>query len=518
MSEMDIAGYLERANRLYPDRLAVVCGEQRLTYREVYDYAIRVAGGLLELGLRRGDHVVDARWNGVEAVVYDWALALAGLVKVPLTPRLSAAEIAHLVRNADARAFLTEADQVEAIEAVRDGAPGVDFIVADSLPGILSSRHVVGSPLRDRIPNDPADLYALRYTGGTTGLPKAATQTHRAFVATAVNILLDYMDLREDDVLFPTQPYTHGGGIYTLPTAMRGCAQVFQRRFDVDGVLDIVERERVTVIKIVPTILYRLIQAQRDRPRDISTLRLVGYGAAPMPEQLLREGMEVFGCGFTQTYGSASAPATISTLNAQVHEQERRTPSKRLRSVGRPYCMTDVQIVDEDGRCLADGEVGEVTVGGPFVTEGFWNDPAESAKAVRNGRVFTGDLGYLEQGFLYLVGRMNDLINSGGFNVYPAEVEQVLISAPGVADAAVTAVPDPEWGERVVCAVVRQSGREASPGEILRYVRERLAGYKCPKYLHFVDRLPQTPNAKVDRKAVRALIQAALAEQPVGTG
>ena len=516
MSEMDIGGYLERATRLYGGHTAVICGARRLTYREVYDYAIRIAGGLLELGLRPGEHVVDARWNGVESVVYDWGLALAGLVKVPITPRLSAAEIVHLVRNANARAFLTEAEHTGAIKAVRDQVAEVDFIVADNTPGLLSSLHVLGSPLRDRVPCDPGELYALRYTGGTTGMPKAATQTHRAFVATAVNLLLDCMDLRADDVLFPTQPYTHGGGIYTVPAAMRGCAQVFQRRFDVDGVLDIIERERVTVIKIVPTILYRLIQAQRDRPRDISSLRLVGYGAAPMPEQLLREGMEVFACDFTQTYGSASAPATISTLNARDHERERRSPSKRLRSVGRPYSLTDVQIVDADGRSVADGEVGEVTVGGPFVTGGFWNDPAESAKAVRDGRVFTGDLGYLEDGFLYLVGRMNDLLNSGGFNVYPAEVEQVLISTPGVADAAVTAVPDLEWGDRVVCAVVRQPGTDTSAEDILRHVRGQLAGYKCPKHVHFLDALPQTANAKIDRKAVRALIQAALDGQPVG--
>jgi fatty-acyl-CoA synthase len=321
---------------------------------------------------------------------------------------------------------------------------------------------------------------------------------------------MDYMDLRENDILFPTQPYTHGGGIYSIPAAMRGCAQVFLRKFDVDDVLDTIERERVTVTKIVPTILYRLLQAQRERPRDLSSLRLIGYGAAPMPEQLLLAGMEVFGCGFTQTYGSASAPATISTLDERVHREERANPGKRLRSVGRPYSTTDVRIVDEDGNGLGEGEVGEVTVAGTFVTQGFWNDPAESAKAVRDGRVFTGDLGYLEQGFLYLVGRRNDLINSGGFNVYPAEVEQVLISTPGVADAAVTAVPDPEWGEKVVSAVVLEPGAGVGAYEILRHVRERLAGYKCPKYLHFVESLPQTPNAKVDRKATRSLIEQAL--------
>jgi fatty-acyl-CoA synthase len=513
MSDLDIAGYLERASRLFPTNTAVICGDTRLTYRELHTWAARIAGGLLSLGLKRGDHVVDARWNSAESVVYDWALALAGLVKVPLTPRLSAAEFAHLVENANARAFLTEAEHVAAIEAVRDKSSCVEFIVADGVKGVLCSAHIIGKPLHDRLPNGPSDLYALRYTGGTTGMPKAATQTHGAFVATAASILMDFINLREEDILFPTQPYTHGGGIYSLPAAMRGCTQVFQRRSDVDDLLDTIEREGVTVIKIVPTILYRLIQAQRRQPRNLSSLRLMAYGAAPMPEQLLLEGMEVFQCGFAQTYGSASAPATISTLDEVVHQEERANPGKRLRSVGRPYSMTDVQIVDDTGRCVPEGEVGEVSVGGAFITDGFWNDPQESAKAVRGGRVFTGDLGFLEKGYLYLVGRKNDLINSGGFNVYPAEVEQVLISAPGVADAAVTALPDPEWGEKVVCAVVLKPGSEVSPDQILGYVRKRLAGYKCPKYLRFVDALPQTPNAKVDRKATRRLIEDTLVTQ-----
>jgi fatty-acyl-CoA synthase len=513
MSELDIAGYLERAVRLFSANTAVVCGDVRLTYAEVHDQASRIADGLLSLGLRRGDHVVDARWNSAESVVVDWALALAGLVKVPLTPRLSAAEFAHLVDNANARAFLTEAEHIDAIEAVRKASTHVEFIVADGVDGALSRADIFGKPLQDRRPNDPADMYALRYTGGTTGLPKAATQTHRAFVATAVSILTDYMDLQDDDVLFPTQPYTHGGGIYSVPAAMRGCAQVFLRKFDVDDVLDIIELERVTVTKIVPTILYRLLQAQRERPRDLSSLRLIGYGAAPMPEQLLIEAMDVFECGFTQTYGSASAPATIATLNERVHEAERANPGKRLRSVGRPYCMTDVQILDEAGINVSEGQVGEVAVAGSFVTQGFWNDPEETAKAVRGGRVFTGDLGYLEKGYLYLVGRKNDLINSGGFNVYPAEVEQVLISIPGVADAAVTAVPDHEWGEKVVSAVVLEPDAALTPDDILKRVREQLAGYKCPKYVQFVERLPQTPNAKLDRKATRALIEATLAAQ-----
>ncbi|MEV0111156.1 AMP-binding protein [Nocardia sp. NPDC050799] len=512
---MDASAYLERAARLFGNNIAVRDADREVTYRQLHDEASRVASGLLGLGLKRGDHVVDARWNSADSVVFSWAITLAGLVWVPLTPRLSAGEFAHLVENADARAFLTEAAHLEAIEAVRSrGRNGVEFIVADGVDGALSKSDLLLEPLDTRVRAELSDLYALRYTGGTTGLPKAARQTHGSFLAHAAALLLDFVDLREDDVVLPTQPYTHGGGIYTLPSTMRGATQILRRKFDVDDVLDAIEREHVTVVKIVPTILYRLIEAQRARPRDLSSLRLIGYGAAPMPEALLREGMELFQCDFAQTYGSAAAPATIATLDARSHREAQTNPSsKRLRSVGRPYSTTDVVIVDEDRKPLADGEVGEVAVSGVFVTDGFWNDPAETAKSVDNGTVYTGDLGYLEGGFLYLVGRQNDVVISGGFNVYPAEVEQALISIDGVLDAAVTSVPDLEWGEKVVAGLVLRPGLEFEPAGLSQRLRELLAGYKCPKHLELFEALPLTSASKVDRKTVRAEIESRLASR-----
>lgn len=234
-----------------------------------------------------------------------------------------------------------------------------------------------------------------------------------------------------------------------------------------------------------------------------------------MPEALLRQGMELFQCDFAQTYGSAAAPATIATLDARSHRNAHTNPSsKRLRSVGRPYSTTDVVIVDKDRKPLEDGEIGEVAVSGVFVTDGFWNDPAETAKAVDNGTVYTGDLGYMEEGFLYLVGRQNDVVISGGFNVYPAEVEQALISIDGVLDAAVTSVPDLEWGEKVVAGIVLQPGLDLESAGLLLRLRELLAGYKCPKHVEFFDALPLTSASKVDRKAVRAEIEDRIARQP----
>ncbi|MBY3989932.1 AMP-binding protein [Rhodococcus fascians] len=506
---MDASAYLERAARLFGNNVAVRDADRELTYRQLHDEASRVASGLLALGLKRGDHVVDARWNSAESVVFSWAITLAGLVWVPLTPRLSAGEFAHLVENANARAFLTEAVHIEAIEAVwSHGSNGVEFIVADGVEGALSKSDLLLEPLPSQEPAQLTDLYALRYTGGTTGLPKAARQTHGAFLAHAAALLLDFVDLREDDIVLPTQPFTHGGGIYTLPSTMRGATQILRRKFDVDDVLDTIERERVTVVKIVPTILYRLLEAQKARPRDLSSLRLIGYGAAPMPEALLRQGMELLGCDFAQTYGSAAAPATIATLDVRSHrDAQTNSSSKRLRSVGRPYSTTDVVIVDEDRKPLTDGEIGEVSVSGVFVTDGFWNDPAETAKSVDNGTVYTGDLGYMEEGFLYLVGRQNDVVISGGFNVYPAEVEQALISIDGVLDAAVTCVSDLEWGEKVVAGIVLRPGFDLESAGVKLRLRELLAGYKCPKHIELFDALPLTSASKVDRKAVRAEIE-----------
>lgn len=508
---MDASAYLERATRLFGDTVAVRDVDRDLTYSQLYDEASQVASGLLARGLKRGDHVVDARWNSAESLVYSWAITLAGLVWVPLTPRLSAAEFADLVKNADARAFLTEGAHLEAIEAVRRDGLDLKFIVADGVEGALSKADLMGDPLGTRVRASNTDLYALRYTGGTTGMPKAARQTHGAFLAHASALLLDFVDIRHDDIVLPTQPFTHGGGIYTLPSTMRGATQILRRKFDVDDVLDTIEREGVTIVKIVPTILYRLIEAQRARPRDLSSLRLIGYGAAPMPEALLRQGMELFDCDFAQTYGSAAAPATIATLDAASHREAKAQTSKRLRSVGRPYSTTDIVIVDEDRRPLADGEIGEVAVSGVFVTDGFWNDPEETAKAVSNGTVYTGDLGYMEEGFLYLVGRQNDVVISGGFNVYPAEVEQALISIEGVLDAAVTSVPDLEWGEKVVAGVVIQEGLDFNQHDLLAHLKGLLAGYKCPKHVELFEALPLTTASKVDRRAVKAAIESRMA-------
>jgi fatty-acyl-CoA synthase len=286
---------------------------------------------------------------------------------------------------------------------------------------------------------------------------------------------------------------------------MRGACLLLQSRFDAGAVLDAIEQYRTTMVKIVPTVLYRLLRAQQEQPRDLSSLRLLAYGAAPMPEPLLREAMEVFPCLFSQTYGQAEAPATIACLGPLEHAQERKEPGTLLRSVGRPYPTADVAVLGSNGSEAAQGEIGEVCVGGGFITAGYWERPDLNEKLLSNGRVRTGDMGYLSGGYLYLVGRKNDTIITGGFNVYPPEVENALLDIPGVSDAAVTSVPDQEWGEKVVAAVVLDPGSELTASELRARCRERIAGYKTPKEIRLVGALPLTANTKIDRPAIREL-------------
>jgi fatty-acyl-CoA synthase len=511
MQVLDFGGYLERAARLFGSRDAVIVGRDRATWAEVYLRADALAAGLTALGLEPGDRVADLRPNGVDSMVVEFALALAGLVRIPLTARLTPVEIGQLVAGVRPRALMTTAGFEVAVAETRAAAPSVEFVIADGVNGGLDPSEIARERTGARPVVDPDALLSIRYTGGTTGLPKAVMARQATQIGWSAMMLTDLFDIGTDDVLLQTQPYTHGGGNSVLPCAMRGSALMLQESFDADAVLEAVESERVTIVKIVPTVLYRLLAAQRRRPRDVSSLRLVIYGAAPMQEQLIRDAFEVFGCGFAQTYGQAEAQTTIACLTARDHERERHEPTSRIRSVGRPYSMTDVAIVEPGGNQLKSGEPGEIVVRGVLTADGYWDDPAMTAEVFRDGWVHTGDLGHLdEDGYLYLDGRASDMMISGGFNVYPAEVEQALAGLPEVVAAVVTSVPDLEWGERVVAAVVRADGSAVTADEVRAACRGRLAGYKCPKEVRFVDRLPLNHNGKVSRADTREIFASAI--------
>ena len=507
---MDYGHVLERASGLFGERSAVVCGDERLTYRELHEQAAALSAGLVELGIRPGDRVADIRWNSIESLVVDYALAFTGAIKVPINARFSRAEVNGLLADVGARAVLSTAEHIDLVDRLPQDVPSVEFVIADGVEGALSRSKTVATAPCERWRAKADDLLALRFTGGTTGAPKAAMYTHGAQILAAMCYQLQFSRLTSDDLVFLTQPFSHGSSQWALPAALAGAGLIVEPHFDVAPVLDQIQDQRATVVKIVPTVLFRMVEEQRRKPRDLGRLRLISYGAAPMPEELMREAMDTFDCDFSQTYGTAEGSAAITSLTSEDHQQERKSPGALLRSVGRPYPIVDIAILDEDGARLQPGEVGEVTVSSPMIMPGYWNDPDQSSEKLRGNRVLTGDVGYLSpDGYLYLVGRKNDLINSGGYNVYPGEVEEAMRSLVGVQDAAVTCVPDKEWGERVVAAVVLEEGVRLEAQDVIRMTREILAGYKTPKQVLIVDGLPTTINGKADRAKVRSLFSTA---------
>ncbi len=506
MQVLDYGGYLERAARLFRDRPAVIDESGRVTWGELHAQAEALAVGLSNLGLQPGDRVVEIHFNSIRAVVVDFALALSGLVRVPINPRLMPDEIERMVSIVGPRAVVTTGEHSEAVARARAGSPSIEFVIADGVPGALSAADIGAARQGPRPVIQPDGLVTLRFTGGTSGFPKAVMAQQATQIGFSAMMLMDLFDIRRDDLVLQTQPYSHGGGNATLAIAMRGGGLLLQRKFEADAVLDAIETERTTILKLVPTVLHRLIRAQRQNPRDVSSLRLIVYGAAPMREELLHEAFSVFACDFAQIYGQAEAQSTIACLTMRDHEQERKAPTGLLRSVGRPFAMTDIVILDSDGSPLAADVVGEVATRGVLTADGYWNDPEMTRQKFRDGWVRSGDLGYLsEDGYLFLVGRASDMIISGGFNVYPAEVEATLVNIPGVREAAVSAVTDADWGERVVAAVICREGAHLTAQGVRRACRERLAGYKCPKDIQFVDELPLNVNGKVDRRALREL-------------
>lgn len=489
------ADYLRRAARRWPERTAVVSPSASVTFAGLLASAEGLATGLRARGLGVGDRVADLRENSVESVVTDFGCALAGVTRVSVNPRSSDEEIAFVLR--DSRPSLLLADGASARRAAAAGLDRLVGVVLDELPSATGPR-AEAVVVRDE------DVLALRYTGGTTGRPKGALRTHGHQLWVATNVLLDLCDLRESDVLLHTQPLSHGAHVFVLPCVMRGTTQVVLPRFDPAEVVRTIAEHGVTVVKCVPTALHRLLDHLDLEPAALGTLRQIIYGAAPIPEVVLTRALDRFGPILSQTYGQTEAPATVSALTVEDHRRAMNGERHLLRSAGRPYSTVDVRIVDGEGRELPAGETGEVCVRGPMTMSRYWErdgSPVDDAGYVR-----TGDVGYLDaESYLYLVDRSRDVIICGGYNVYPREVEEVLYTHPGVSEVVVVGLPDAEWGDRVVAAVVPRGTPDLT--ELLRHCRDRLSTYKVPREIRLVESLPKTAAGKQLRREVAEVLR-----------
>ncbi len=493
--------FLLRSALRRPAKVAVSGPEGAITYAELVSRAQALATAFQELVPDPRGRIAICAGNHIAHVVALFATLLAGRIWVPLNPRAGRQELGRIIEFTEAALVIAESGLEDKIEGTR--APVLRYMPAtarhaqdtrDELGELLARyRGRMPEPLR----HDLAETQAIKFTGGTTGAPKGVMQSYRAWNTTIVSIM-QAMRLDEDERYLAVASITHGTSTFLLPVLGCGGTVLLPSSTRPREVLDLLEHERVTAVFMPPTLIYSLLEDPTVRQRDWSALRHFVYAAAPMRADKIAEAQEVFGHVETG-YGQTEAPAIISYMPA-----EEALDARNLQSVGRAALLTEIAIMDGEGRLLPPCETGEVVVRGDLVMSGYWRQPEKTAETFRDGWLRTGDGGYLdERGYLYLKDRVRDMIITGGFNVYPTDVENALGHHPAVYDCAVFGVDDAKWGEAVHAAVQLRSGGSASEAELVAWVRQQLDPVKTPKAIHFFDALPRTANGKVSKKDAR---------------
>ncbi len=500
--------FLLRGARRYPDKIAILGPQGSITYRLLLERVQALAAALQALAPDPRARIAICAGNHIEHVVALFATLLAGRIWVPLNPRAGRAELMRIVEFTEASIVIVQAELAVKVEAsgVRTIAYGKAKDSASEceltqLVACYAGQHPAA------VVHDLAETQAIKFTGGTTGAPKGVMQSYRAWNTTIVSIM-HAMSLDEDERYLAVASITHGTSTFLLPVLACGGTVVLPGSTRPREVLDVLERERITAVFMPPTLIYSLLEDATVRGRDWSALRHFVYAAAPMRTDKIVEAQEVFGAMETG-YGQTEAPAIIAYLSAQ----EARDP-RNLQSVGRAALLTDIAIMSPDGRLLSCGEPGEVVVRGDLVMSGYWRQPEKTAETMSDGWLRTGDGGYMdERGYLFLKDRIRDVIITGGFNVYPSDVENVLGMHDAVYDCAVIGIDDAKWGEAVHAAVQLRPGANVGAAELAAWVKARLDSVKTPKRIHFFPELPRTANGKVSRKDVRQQVVQALEGQ-----
>ncbi|MEP9381452.1 class I adenylate-forming enzyme family protein [Nocardioides cheoyonin] len=498
------ADLVRRGAARYADRTAVLSGDESLTYREVDEAANRIAGFLAAHGLGKGARIGLLVGNGLWSVPLDFACIKGGLVRVPLNARLSVPEHERMLRDTGV-AWLVHAPEltsvaeellgrVDGLSAIGLGASG-----AGGGPDLLAEAAAL-APTDPAVPLQADDPMLLIFTSGTTGRLKAATHTQGSWAAIATNILANLVDPGRDSVMLHAASLIHASGTFVLPYWLRGGASAVLPGFEPREFMAAIERWSVTEINLVPTMLGMLFSTGVATSGDVSSLRTVVYGASPMPRPLIEEAMKAWGPIFVQYYGQTEAPLCLTVLDKEDHLDE-----TLLGSCGHPSVDVEVRLVAEDGGPLGAGEIGELWIRAPFQMSGYHEAPELNAEMLTpDGWIRTRDMGRAdERGYLYLVDRRSDMIVTGGYNVYPREVEDALATHPAVAECAVVGAPDETWVEAVTAFVTLRPGASATEDELRAVCRERLAGYKVPKRVVFADSLPKSAVGKILRRALR---------------
>ncbi len=501
--------------RRRPDEIALVFEEETISYGALDERVNRLAQGLLAAGVGPGDRIAHFGQNSAAYFETLFAAARIGAVMTGLNWRLAAAELATLLNDARPPVLLFDrlfaATVAEAL-AASEAAPQLLLVTDadDEGPSRNFARWRDGHPARRPAHRpSPRDPLFLMYTSGTTGLPKGALISHEAVVLAR----RFENEMRAHDPAFPLwdadqvqlvqAPVFHlTGNVWALLGLYGGARLVIHRRFDPRAVLAAIGRHRITRMILVPAMLHALLSHPALPEADLSSLDCIYYGGSPTPLPLLTAALRAFPCSFLQLYGMTEAGGSVSYLSPTEHDREGRNP--HMRSAGRAYPWVEIRIRDRSGRPLPPGEIGEIAVRTPTVMLRYAGRPEATAAVLQDGWLLTGDAGYLdEDGFLYVVDRVRDMIISGGENIFPAEVETVIARHPAVREVAVIGVPSPRWGEEVCAVIVPEPGHRLTAEALEAFLREQIAGYKRPRRLVFVDALPRNATGKVLRRVLK---------------
>ncbi len=485
-------------------RTALIFGDVSMSFGEVESLSNRIAqvlGG--RLGLGKGSPVCLLWDNNLVGVPADFGCIKAGLQRTPLNGRLSLDEHRAMIGKIGARTLLYGPSQAERAAALLAAMPGLAvYGVGDDQVGADLLRLAADAPDSDpRLALDPEDVILALFTSGTTGTLKAAQHTHRSYSAVVHNVLTNLIDPRPGEIMLHAASLIHASGCFLLPYWLRGGTAAILPGFTPPSYLEAIERLRPQALNLVPTMLQMLFQTPGIDTADLSSVETIVYGASPMPRPVLERGLALWGPVFVQYYGQTEAPLAICCMDKDGHAAA--SPA-RLLSCGRPSVETEIRLVDEEGQEVAPGEPGEIMLRAPFVMTGY-TDAALTAEALLpGGWLRTRDIGrFDEEGYLTLVDRTSDMIVTGGYNVYPREVEDVLGGHEAVAQVAVVGLPDDKWGELVTAFVVTHEGAAADEAGLIAHAHAHLAGYKAPKAVRFVEAIPLSPVGKPLRRALR---------------
>jgi long-chain acyl-CoA synthetase len=490
-----------------PDAPAAILGERTITFGELDDRSSRVAQALQAAGVGAGDRVAILDKNSLEYFDLVFGAAKLNAVLVAVNWRLAPPEAAFIVDDAQAKVLVVGEDLVPLLEGFEDELqhdPRILVIGDHARHPSYEAWLGAHEPVDPMAPAGPDDVAFQYYSSGTTGLPKGVMLTNGACFA-GLDGSADLIEFDERSVSMAVMPQFHvAGGFWALIGLFNGRPTVIQREVDPVGIVELIARHRVTHAVYVPALLQVLVQVPGIDQADLSSLRCIIYGASPISEDVLVTSIRTFGCDFLQAYGMTETSGGCIFLPPEDHDVE--GPNRhRLRAAGLPVAGTEVKVVDAELKPVAVGEVGEVLIRSPQNMVGYWNQPEQTADTIlADGFLRTGDAGYLdEDGYLYLHDRVKDMIISGGENVYPAEVENRLMSHPEIADCAVIGVPDDRWGETPKALVVRADGSALSEADVIAWAREGLAHYKCPTSVEWRDELPRNPSGKLLKVQLR---------------